>query len=142
MNDLTVKVFNYLPIEAKEIRLSVFVKEQGFNEEFDEIDDIAYHFVLYKKDMAIATARVFYYEEDRYYKLGRFAVVEKYRYQGLGLYLYQKVEEFLLKEKGHVTIGLSSQQRAIEFYKKCGFKEEGEMYLEEGYPHLHMSKTI
>ena len=36
-----------LPEEAKKIRLEVFVKEQGFEEEFDSVDDTAAHIVLF-----------------------------------------------------------------------------------------------
>ena len=33
---METKIYNQLPNEAKEIRLEVFVKEQGFEEEFDD----------------------------------------------------------------------------------------------------------
>ena len=38
---METKIYNQLPDEAKEIRLEVFVKEQGFEEEFDDIDETA-----------------------------------------------------------------------------------------------------
>ena len=44
---MEVKIYNNLPDEAKEIRLEVFVKEQGFEEEFDDIDETAAHIVLF-----------------------------------------------------------------------------------------------
>ena len=34
---METKIYNQLPDEAKEIRLEVFLKEQGFEEEFDDI---------------------------------------------------------------------------------------------------------
>ena len=40
---MEIKIYNQLPDEAKEIRLEVFVKEQGFEEEFDDIDETAAH---------------------------------------------------------------------------------------------------
>ena len=33
------KTYTNLPQEAKEIRIEVFMKEQGFENEFDDIDD-------------------------------------------------------------------------------------------------------
>lgn len=44
---MEIKIYNQLPDEAKEIRLEVFVKEQGFEEEFDDIDETAAHIVLF-----------------------------------------------------------------------------------------------
>lgn len=44
---METKIYNQLPDEAKEIRLEVFVKEQGFEEEFDDIDETAAHIVLF-----------------------------------------------------------------------------------------------
>ena len=35
--------YNFLPDEAKEIRIKVFVEEQGFKQEFDELDSICTH---------------------------------------------------------------------------------------------------
>ena len=42
---MIIESFDYLPLEAKNIRETVFVNEQGFNYEFDDIDDIATHLV-------------------------------------------------------------------------------------------------
>ena len=56
---MIIESFNYLPLEAKNIRETVFVNEQGFNYEFDDIDDIATHLVLYTDDKAAATCRFF-----------------------------------------------------------------------------------
>lgn len=36
-----IKLYDEIPEEAKTIREAVFIKEQGFKDEFDEIDDIA-----------------------------------------------------------------------------------------------------
>ena len=36
---MQVKIYDELPLEAKKIREDVFVKEQGFNEEFDIVDN-------------------------------------------------------------------------------------------------------
>ena len=47
---METKIYNQLPDEAKEIRLEVFVKEQGFEEEFDDIDKTAAHIVLFDGD--------------------------------------------------------------------------------------------
>lgn len=49
---LTVKLYEQLPEEAVRIRKEVFMDEQGFCNEFDEIDKTALHAVLYEDDKA------------------------------------------------------------------------------------------
>ena len=43
----------------KTIRIKIFVKEQGFQNEFDEIDPNAFHIVLFDKDKPIGTGRCY-----------------------------------------------------------------------------------
>lgn len=54
-----IKIHNSLPKEAAEIRQKVFVEEQKFENEFDDIDKNSLHFVLYKDGIAAGTARMF-----------------------------------------------------------------------------------
>lgn len=57
---MRVEIFQTIPQQAVEIRQKVFVDEQGFQNEFDDIDLIAVHFVLFDDlDVPIATCRVF-----------------------------------------------------------------------------------
>lgn len=51
---MKVKMFDKLPNEAKIIRKAVFVNEQGFKNEFDEIDENATHIVVYQKEKPVA----------------------------------------------------------------------------------------
>lgn len=41
------------------IRIKVFMEEQGFKNEFDDIDNRAIHIVLYKEGKPVGTCRVF-----------------------------------------------------------------------------------
>ena len=60
MNFMRVEIFQTLPKCAAEIRQKVFVEEQGFQNEFDNIDLNAVHFVLFDdSDVLIGTCRVF-----------------------------------------------------------------------------------
>ena len=60
---MIIKDYNYLPEEAKKIRSEVFVKEQGFYDEYDEFDDIAKHMVMYSNEEPISTCRIYYNSE-------------------------------------------------------------------------------
>ena len=44
---ITFQTYNTLPDAAAQIRRAVFTQEQGFTEEFDDIDQTAYHLVLF-----------------------------------------------------------------------------------------------
>ena len=47
--EMEIRVYDELPEEASRIRREVFVEEQGFMEEFDEIDGWANHLVPGKR---------------------------------------------------------------------------------------------
>ena len=59
--------YNELPKDAKYIREEVFMKEQGFQDEFDEIDYHCLHLVI-EDDKAIGCARM--YEKNGYQTQG------------------------------------------------------------------------
>lgn len=137
-----VKVFDELPKEAIQIRTEVFVLEQGFREEFDTVDNNCLHFLYYDDDKAIGVARIYYSKEHRCYAIGRFAIVKEYRREHRGKLLLEEMEKYLVEKRGHIKVGLSSQERALPFYKACGYKIVGEMYLDENYPHYWMEKEL
>ena len=56
---MIVQVLNHITDEIKQIRIDVFMKEQGFEEEFDEIDDIAKFVLLSIDGKAVGTCRFF-----------------------------------------------------------------------------------
>ena len=45
---MEVKVYDYLQEDAMNIRRNVFMSEQGYKNEFDEIDNRALHIVIYE----------------------------------------------------------------------------------------------
>lgn len=126
--------------DSRNIRMEVFVDEQGFEEEFDDIDDIAFHVVLYKDNIAIATGRTFP-KDDNVYKFGRIAVKKAYRGQNFGMKIVEKLEE-VVRTQGAKTAVLSSQYHAKDFYEKCGYTVVGEPYLEENVKHIFMEKNL
>ena len=81
--DFRVRLYNELTVESKTVRNTVFVEEQGFVDEFDETDAIAWHVVIYNGDKPLATGRVFPDSPDVYH-IGRVAVIKEYRSRGVG----------------------------------------------------------
>lgn len=135
----SIKIYKSLPSEAKIIREEVFVKEQGFKEEYDEIDRIAAHIVLYDGD-AIGTCRI-YEKEPRKFMFGRLAVRKNLRKSGFGSKLVKAAEDYA-RENGGQSIILHSQLHAQGFYEKQGFAAFGEVEYEQDCPHIWMKKEI
>ena len=105
------------------------MKEQGFQNEFDEIDERAYHVVVYQDKCAIATGRM-YFEDEKTMILGRIAVIKEYRGTGLGNKVVKSLEN-KAKELNCTTVKLSAQQRAQMFYEKLGYQPIGEVDYDE-----------
>ena len=139
---LTFKVFDHLVEESKMIRQKVFVDEQKFKEEFDEKDNEAIHVLAYLDEVAVGTARIIRSDVHNSIVIGRVAILKEHRYQGVGRQLMKATEEEIAKKYGHIKIGVSSQLRAIPFYEKIGYQVQGEIYLEENYPHIWMVKKL
>lgn len=138
---MEIKAYDKLPKEAKDIRREVFVDEQGFKNEFDNIDNTAIHLVCYDKEKPIGTARIFYDEKLKGYHFGRIAVIKSYRGKGIGRELLNFAEK-IVKEKGGSSLSLSAQERVSGFYLKQGYEKRGEPYLDEYCPHIFMTKNL
>lgn len=133
--------YDTLPREAHFIREEVFVREQGFQNEFDETDNTALHLVVYYNNEPAATARIFPSERDNFYTAGRIAVLQQYREKKLGRYIMAQLED-KARELGAAGIELSAQCRVRGFYEKCGYAAEGDIYLDEFCQHIHMVKNL
>lgn len=140
MNNLKIRVFEKLPVYAVDIRNEVFVKEQGFQEEFDTDDKRAIHVVGFIDDRSVATSRILK-NDDGSYIIGRIAVRKAYRKNGLGAEII-KASEDIIRELGGKEIFIHSQLQASPFYEKQGYVKTGETDFEEGCPHCMMSKII
>ncbi len=124
---------------AGKIREDIFLREQGFSTEYDDIDSEAYHVIVFDGEIPIATSR--FYGTDNPVHIGRVAVIKEYRKKGIGEYLMKQTESYA-KEKGALSITLGAQTRACEFYRKCGYKEYGNEYMDEFCPHINMQKIL
>ena len=123
----------------RNLRIEIFVKEQGVPEEneFDDFDLQVPHLVIFLDGEAVATGRVIPYGENTV-KIGRIAVKKDKR----GLHLGEKIVLELLrksKEDGAKKVYVGAQTHAVGFYEKCGFTLVGTPeYLEENIPHYDM----
>ncbi|MBQ9756801.1 MAG: GNAT family N-acetyltransferase [Clostridia bacterium] len=138
---ITTKVFNNFPKEAKQVREEVFIHEQGFSYDCDEMDDISTHIVAFEKDEPIAACRVFESEAPGVFILGRLAVKKEYRKIGIGGSVVETAKDYVSKAGGKRLI-LHSQLQAKGFYEKIGFVEYGGIEYEEDCPHIWMKTEL
>ena len=137
---MTILSFERLPEEAKNIREEVFVKEQGFFEEFDDKDDIATHFVALECGKPVGTCRLLK-GADGEYLIGRIAVVKSQRGRCVGAGLVAFAEKVASERGGKLAV-IHAQTRARAFYEKQGYAVFGEEDDEEGVPHIWMRKPL
>lgn len=133
------KVTNTLSEDEKMIRETVFIEEQKFKIEFDDIDNIATHIIMYLDGKPVGCCRL--YNQENEYHIGRIAILKPYRGKGFGEKILLEAEK-AAKEKGADCISLSAQVRASGFYEKLGYKKHGEIYFDEYCEHIAMKKDI
>lgn len=136
---MSVEIFDFLPTQAKQIRITVFMDEQGFTEEFDALDEVCTHLVMFDRDIPVATCRTWLAEDG--WHVGRLAVIKAYRGRGLGQEMLAHAERHV-RSLGGNSISLHAQCRAEAFYRKCGYVPYGEIAYDEGVEHIHMRKYL
>ena len=141
---IDIKEYSYMHQDIIDIRTEVFVVEQEFKEEFDDIDNNCIFLVMYDNNLPVAMCRYFKVEDKFYentYAIGRIAVIKDYRGKGIGSMIVAEGEK-RIRDMGAQYAVLSAQLRAEEFYKKLGYVSEGETYYEEWCEHIKMRKKL
>ena len=121
------------------IRTEVFVKEQKClpSEEFDELDAVANHYLLFEDDAPVATGR--FRKTDKGIKVERIATLESARGNGYA----SKVVNHILAEASanYPDCGyfyLHAQVSVMPLYASLGFKAYGERFVEADIEHQAM----
>lgn len=124
------------------IREEVFMKEQGFQNEFDDIDQYAIHITLYVDGKPAGCARCFPQANQKdCWTLGRIAILPQYRHQKLGGVLLTELENEVKKNQG-TRCRLDAQCRVKDFYEYYGYEVCGEVHMDEHVPHIQMQKKL
>ena len=121
------------------IRTEVFINEQLVppDLEWDGYDKDCWQVIARMNNgECVATARMLY---DGH--IGRMAVLPAYRYQGIGSALLQALLK-IARRQGLQEVFLHAQLKAVDFYKKHGFRVDSGEFMDAGIPHVTMKKQI
>ena len=117
------------------VRRIVFIEEQHVPPalELDELDRNSHHVLVTAKDgLPVATGRI---GPDG--RIGRMAVLQAYRHQGIGAALLAALLDHA-RQNELAAVYLHAQLGAIPFYEKHGFVAEGEPFMDAGIAHRSM----
>lgn len=117
-----------------QIRHEVFVVEQQVDEALEyEFEDESEHFIAWVNGEPAGTAR--WRKTESGIKLERFAVLKKFRNDGVGSAILKVILQELPPSK---KVYLHAQVPAMSLYEKQGFKPVGELFYEADMPHYKM----
>lgn len=155
--------------DAFEVRRVVFIEEQGYENEYDELDEEpgCIHVTLYVDDELAGCARTFSHAtelacaedatgvhalpacdfdadaaDETTYVLGRVAVLPAYRRKGLASKIVLASED-AARAAGACVMKLHAQEYVRDLYGQLGYVQISEVdYEDEGQPHLWMAKSL
>jgi ElaA protein len=144
---ITIKKFEDFTInelyDVLQLRSEVFVVEQDcVYQDIDGKDQKALHIIGKKEGKVVAYTRCF---EPGYYfdqaAIGRVVVDKTERKNDYGHLIMEASITAIKSMFGVSEIKLSAQTYLLKFYESHGFKQVGEVYLEDGIPHIAMVKS-
>lgn len=125
-----------------ELRSKVFIVEQNciYNDP-DGKDQVAWHLIGTEEDQLIAYSRILppgiaYIDPA----IGRVVTSPSKRKSGLGRELMNRSIKHCEDLFGKTSITLSAQAYLKKFYESLGFSAIGDEYLDDGIPHIKMSR--
>ena len=152
--------------DAALVRRAVFVDEQGYEIEFDQIDEASdcIHVTLYVDGQLTGCSRVFPEELERAadaeapvspacdldegvaagetYIMGRVAVLSTMRRRGLASKIVE-ASEAAARDASAKLIKLHAQEYVLPLYVKAGYTQIAPVdYEDEGQPHAWMAKLL
>ncbi|MBL8643141.1 MAG: GNAT family N-acetyltransferase [Rhodospirillaceae bacterium] len=124
------------------IRRVVFCDEQRVPPalEWDDLDPICTHYLLYVDGVPAATARVRLYKPG-VIKIERVAALKQYRRLGIGRRLMERVMADLSQGPATEAV-MNAQTQVRSFYEQFGFVASGPEFVEADIPHIFMSMKL
>ena len=126
-----------------DLRHKIFRIGQNVPYEIDEVyeEEIeAKSYLITLNELPIGTIR--YRKTEQGYKIERFGILEEYRGKGYGFKSFKFFVDMIAAKYNPCTIYFHAQTYIIDLYKKVGFVEKGEEFLEAGIKHVLMTKDF
>ena len=125
------------------LRSRVFVVEQQcIFLDMDYLDQQGYHLLGYLNGQLVACTRILprgvAYQD--YPSIGRVVTAPEVRGKSIGRALMQESIHRLYALYGPTPVKIGAQLYLKRFYESLGFRQSGEMYLEDGIEHIPMIK--
>jgi predicted GNAT family N-acyltransferase len=114
------------------VREAVFVREQGVTPEleWDGLDEGAHHVLaLSSAGQAIGCGRILPNAH-----IGRIAVLAEWRGKQVGTAILEGLLGYA-RDRHYPEVDLDAQVQAVPFYRRFGFAEEGEVFMDANMPH-------
>ncbi|NJP38663.1 GNAT family N-acetyltransferase [Alkalicoccus luteus] len=129
---------------AFSIRRRVFIDEQHVppEDEFDEHDTLTsdcVHVLAEADGEAAGTGRM--RRSDTYGKLERICMLPDCRGRGIGQAVIKALEQEAVSQ-GLQAVKLHGQTHAEGFYQKLGYETVSDVFMEDGIPHIVMTKQL
>ena len=146
MVNWTIKRFDELTLDELynilQLRNEVFIVEQNcVYKDLDGKDRSAWHLLAVEDGKLVAYTRILppgvSYNDPA---IGRVVTSSLKRRSGLGRELMKRSIEACEKLFGKISISLSAQVYLQSFYESLDFIVVGEEYLDDGIPHIKMSR--
>jgi len=125
-----------------QLRSEVFIVEQNcVYLDPDGKDQFAWHLIGIEEGKLTAYTRILapgvVYPDPA---IGRVVVSPSKRRSGLGIELIKRSIEHCKNLFGNTSITLSAQVYLKNFYESLGFRVNGDEYLDDGIPHIKMTR--
>lgn len=128
--------------ELLSLRQSIFVVEQkSWYLDADGLDNCSLHLLIKLNDVLLGYLRLLppkiKFDTP---SIGRIAILKNYRGNKIGSRLVKEGIQKSLETFSTHSLTISAQEYLIKFYEDHGFKVFGEVYDEDGIPHIQMVK--
>ncbi|CZQ85382.1 acyl-coa n-acyltransferase [Trichococcus palustris] len=125
--------------EILKLRIDTFVVEQQrIYHELDTNDKIAFHIFFQDESTGLVEAYARVFKTGNHVTFGRVVVSKESRGTGLGDRLVEEIIKVCKEEWPNAEVMIESQQQVIDFYRKHGFVQVGDIFEFEGTPHVEM----
>lgn len=139
-NDLTLdQLYSIL-----ELRSATFVVEQrSIYLDPDGLDKFAFHLLGLDNGSLAAYLRLLPPTDlENYLVFGRVVISKAARSKGYGKQLMNELLNYCNSHFPKVDIKCSAQNYLVKFYEGFGFKTYGDVYDDEGVPHIDMIRKV